>query len=82
MINSVLDVKAQWTKCMTSWCAYYPLNGKQQLTVVYQPLQVSSSSVKEIVFKVKKLAQDIYDEQGVENVFLPTVRSSLSRNYR
>jgi len=32
--------------------------------------------------KVKKLAQDMYEEEGIENVFLPTTRSSLSRNYR
>jgi len=81
MINSEFDVKAQWTKCMTSWCAYYPLNGKQELTVIYKPLQMSSS-VKEIVFKIKKLAQNMYEEQGVDNIFLPTTRSSLSRNYR
>ena len=82
MLNSELSVKTQWTKCMTSWCAYYPLNGKQQITVDYSPLQQTSSGTKEIIFKIKKLAQNMYDEEGVDNEFLPTVRSSLSRNYR
>jgi len=83
MVNSQFEVKAQWTKCMTSWCAYYPLNGKQKISIVYSPLQMSSSSAtKEIIFKIKKLAQNMYEEDGVENIFLPTSRSSLSRNYR
>jgi len=56
MINSEFNVRAQWTKCMTSYCAYYPLNGKQQITVTYSPLQMSSST-KEIIFKVTFVRQ-------------------------
>jgi len=51
LISSVFKVKTQWTRCMTSWCAGYPLRGKQEITVVYSPLHMSSP-VKEIVFKV------------------------------
>jgi len=32
--------------------------------------------------KIKKLAQNLYEEEGVENIFEPTTQSSLSRNYR
>jgi len=50
MISSAFDVKAQWTKCMTSWCPYLPLTGKQEIKIIYSPLE--RSSTKEIVLKV------------------------------
>ena len=51
LMSSVFNVKAQWTRCMTSWCPYCPLNGKQEITVVYSPLPMSAP-VKQIVFEV------------------------------
>ena len=51
IVSSELDVKAQWTKCMTSWCAYLPLTGKQEIAVKYTPLE--RTSTKEVVFKVQ-----------------------------
>ena len=50
LISSIFDVKAQWTKCMTSWCAYIPLTGKQEITVIFSPLETSST--KEVILKV------------------------------
>ena len=82
LIDSVMKVKAQWTQCMTSWCAYLPLSGKQHISVVFSPLDMSPPSTKELIFQIKKCSQDMYEEQGVDNIFLPTSRSSLYRNYR
>jgi len=78
MINSKFDVKAQWAKCMTSWCPKIPLTGKQQISIIYSPLDGSSTTTKEMVIKVKNFAQSVWEEEGIENSFF----SSSSRNYR
>ena len=50
MIGSAFDVKAQWTKCMTSWCPYMPWSGIESVSVIYSPLEAPTT--KEIVLKV------------------------------
>lgn len=42
-------LKAMWTKCGATWCPYYPLTGKQEVTFGFKSL---SSTPKEIVLKV------------------------------
>jgi len=57
-MGASFDVKAQWTKCMSSWCPPMPLSGKQHISIDYSPHD--SSSTKEIVIKAGYLESPVY----------------------